>query len=86
MAITQGSLFQEPGVKVKRCGLCIYEKHCGNKAEYGPPVDLGGCINLEIRCQKCGATGVQSWNKELMKKRDYDEIGLSAPQPDSTKP
>lgn len=79
MELTQGTLFAEEGVTLERCGICIREKHCGHKAEYGPPRDLGGCINRTIRCVQCGATGEQSWNKELMKKRDYDRLGLPSP-------
>lgn len=50
--------------------LCIYERHCGSKATLGPPIAEEGCSNRDIKCLKCGATGVQSTNTALLKQKE----------------
>lgn len=59
----QGDLFAVLGELV-RSPICSYVKHCGAMAMLGEPEDLGDCINRSITCQRCGATGVESTNKE----------------------
>ena len=44
--------------------LCVYQQHCGAKAERGDPVDHGGAINCAVWCLTCGARGEQSTRKD----------------------
>lgn len=47
-----------------RSPLCAYETHCGALATFGEPRDLGGCVNREIVCDRCGVSGVESTKKQ----------------------
>ena len=63
--MTQPSLFES--AETIRSPLCIYTKHCGSRAELGPPIvsQSGQSINREIRCLVCQRTGVQSTRTDL---------------------
>ena len=63
----QIGLFDGEVLEVVRSPICAYQKHCGATATLGPPVDHGGCINRDVVCQRCGATGVESTNTETRK-------------------
>jgi len=46
--------------------ICCYEKPCPyqGRAVYGPPRDMGGAVNRDVRCLKCQRTGEESVNTE----------------------
>jgi hypothetical protein len=54
----------QPGERIERNPLCIWNPHCGGRARIGVPVDRGGCINRTIYCLKCERRiGVRSETK-----------------------
>jgi hypothetical protein len=59
-----GSLFSAPPTLVKS-PICMMSRHCGYKAALEAPEDCGGCVNTELTCLHCGATGVISERKDL---------------------
>jgi hypothetical protein len=64
MNLQQANLFASDK-RIARSPICCRERHCGSKAEFDPPQDLGGCINTKVRCLVCHATGVISVRKDL---------------------
>jgi hypothetical protein len=61
--VSQPGLFEaKPTMKSP---ICCRERHCGSRVECDEPRDLGGCVNVDVRCLHCGATGVLSTRKDL---------------------
>jgi hypothetical protein len=54
----QPSLFDAP-VLIKN-PLCIYERHCGAKAELGPRIAWEGGYNETVTCERCQRVGERS--------------------------
>ena len=52
--------------ETKPSPICCYEKPCPyqGRAVYGPPRDMGGAVNRDVRCLKCQRTGEESVNTE----------------------
>jgi hypothetical protein len=62
--MTQPSLFAETR-RVERSPLCSMSTHCGELAEYAEPVETERCLNVTVRCLRCGKTGLVSERKDL---------------------
>ncbi len=72
----QPTLFDEP--QTIASPFCFYSVECQPKARVAlGPEEVGeGYINRELRCLKCGRTGVQSENTTLTR-RDAAQTRLS---------
>lgn len=75
--MSQSTLFDLSPDPTHRNWLCPYEPTCkpGGVLAVVAAKDTGACVNVSVRCEKCGRTGVTSARKDLTSNQKTMEDG-----------